>query len=252
MVFMEFTKYQMWFSILMVGSPQVQLPTLFLAVWVKIKCSIIYLYISLFILFPEACSVGGASPAQACYYWAGPWAWSIKINNFVNNFQKLRPISCSFSTILSLTWYFLEYFPLLIMIYDTKMHIIKKIKVVDKTKGQIMPSNITQPLKSRHGDGDGSSAPTSKSNLNWLFYNRSIKNKFCLRLLLRDWLRMYSLSTLKSCCIIHFFKISLFKGILVNQFWLVSGNVPPQVIRLKLFSFMQLCEKHENDCLEST
>ena len=37
------------------------------------------------------------------------------------------------------------------MIYDTKMHIIKKIKVVDKTKGQIMPSNITQPLKSRHG-----------------------------------------------------------------------------------------------------
>ena len=52
------------------------------------------------------------------------------------------------------------------MIYDTKMHIIKKIKVVDKTKGQIMPSNITQPLKSRHGDGDGSSAPTSKSNLN--------------------------------------------------------------------------------------
>ena len=27
------------------------------------------------------------------------------------------------------------------MIYDTKMHIIKKIKVVDKTKGQIMPSN---------------------------------------------------------------------------------------------------------------
>ena len=53
MVFMEFTKYQMWFSILMVGSPQVQLPTLFLAVWMKIKCSIIYLYISLFILFPQ-------------------------------------------------------------------------------------------------------------------------------------------------------------------------------------------------------
>ena len=132
------------------------------------------------------------------------------------------------------------------------MHIIKKIKVVDKTKGQIMPSNITQPLKSRHGDCDGSSAPTSKSNLNWLFYNRGIKNKFCLRLLLWDWLRMYSLSTLRSCCIIFFFKISLFKGILVNQFWLVSGNVPPEVIRLKLFSFMQLCEKHENDCLKST
>ena len=108
-----------------------------------------------------------------------------------------------------------------------------------------MPSNITQPLKSRHGDGDGSSAPTSKSNLNWLFYNRSIKNKFCLRLLLRDWLRMYSLSTLKSCCIIHFFKISLFKGILAKS---ILTSVPPQVIRLKLFSFMQLCEKQENDC----
>ena len=48
----------------------------------------------------------------------------------------------------------------------TKKCTVKKIKVVDKTKGQIMPSNITQPLKSRQGDGDGSSAPTSKSNLN--------------------------------------------------------------------------------------
>ena len=115
-----------------------------------------------------------------------------------------------------------------------KMHIIKKIKVVDKTKGQIMPSNITQPLKSRHGDGDGSSAPTSKSNLNWLFYNRGIKNKFCLRLLLWDWLRMYSLSTLRRCCIIYFFKISLFKEIFSKSILTSLGKCPSSSDQAKI------------------
>ena len=78
---------------------------------------------------------------------------SVKINNFVNNFQKLRLISCSFSTIFSYSWYFLAYyyFPLLLPLdlWQKNAHYIKKIKVVDKTKGQIMPSNNSATSQGR-------------------------------------------------------------------------------------------------------
>ena len=66
---------------------------------------------------------------------------SIKINNFVNNFQKLNLISCSFSTIFpTYDNNLFEYFP--VSDLWQKKCTVKKIKVVDKTKGQIMPSNV--------------------------------------------------------------------------------------------------------------
>ena len=65
---------------------------------------------------------------------------SIKINNFVNNFQKLNLISCSFSTIFPTYDNNLNIF--LYKWFMTKKCTVKKIKVVDKTKGQIMPSNV--------------------------------------------------------------------------------------------------------------
>ena len=129
------------------------------------------------ILFTASSLFQGWASPQACHFWAGPGLDPSKLT-ILWTISRTQANFLQFLHNFSYTWYFLAYyyFPLLLLlllIYDTKMHIIKKIKVVDKTKGQIMPSN-----NSASSQGTMTvAAPTTKSNSNWLFYNRFIKKE---------------------------------------------------------------------------
>ena len=93
-----------------------------------------------------------------------------------------------------------------------------------------MPSNNSA---SRQGTMTAA-APTTKSNSNWLFYNRFIKKEVLFTIMTLRLAGNVHLPTLKSCCKKYFFKISLFKGILAKSILTGLGKCPSSSDQAKI------------------